>query len=312
VYTTWEVYRAAVRLDADLYHFHDPELIPVALLLRARRKRVIYDIHEDTPRALLSKEYLPIWARRPLGWMVEQIEQAACRHFSALVAATPAIASRFDGRNGKVIVIQNFPVLDELAPAARVPWSERECAVAYVGGIAENRGIRQMVEAMQYLPETLPVTLKLAGSFSPPALRNNIIKLPGWAKVDELGFVDRENVLHVLTKVKAGLVMFHAAPNHVEAQPNKLFEYMAAGIPVIVSDFPLWRQIIQDAGCGLLANPLDPKAIAEAVEYLLTHPDEAAAMGRRGREAIEEHYNWETEEHKLIRLYRTLVPNGPK
>jgi glycosyltransferase involved in cell wall biosynthesis len=305
--TTWQVYRKAVELDADVYHFHDPELIPVGLLLRARGKRVVYDVHEDVPRSILSKYYLPRWSRSLLARVAEGIEGLTSRAFSALVAATPAIADRHVGRNGNCVVVQNFPLVDEFSSAANEPWSHRAPAVAYVGGISPERGIRQMVEAMGLLPDRLEATLKLAGEFDPPWIRDELVGLPGWNRVEEVGFLDRLRVAEVLGTVQVGLVLFHPYPNHISAQPNKLFEYMSAGIPVIASDFPLWRQIVQGTGCGLLVDPLDPKAIAEAIEYVLTHPEEAEAMGRRGREAVEQHYNWETEERKLLDLYDTLL-----
>ena len=308
--TVAQVYRRAVQLDADLYHFHDPELIPVCLLLRARDRRVIYDIHEDVPRSLFapSRDYLPAHVKRPLSWLIEHLENLAARQFSALVAATPAIGWRFQVLNPHTKIISNFPIPDELASPAGVAWDKRSFSVAYVGAIALERGLRQMVEAMAYLPDHLQARLKLAGDFSPPQHRDGVVNLLGWQRVDELGFADRSQVAHLLGQVRAGLVLFHPDPNHIQAQPNKMFEYMAAGIPVIASDFPLWRDLIEGTECGLVVNPLKPGEIAGAIEFVLTHPDEAEAMGRRGREAVETRYNWESEASKLLRLYADLLP----
>ena len=304
--TVLQLYREAVRLDAGVYHFHDPELIPVGLLLRAQGKKVIYDIHEDVPRDILSKYYLPRWVRRPLAWLAERIENVASGRFSAVVPATPAIAARFATINGNTTLVQNFPTLGELSSQTRVAWGQRECSVAYVGGITEDRGIRQMVKAMSLLPVGLSATLKVVGTFSPTSLREEIRHEPGWNRVEELGFLDRMGVKAILESVRAGLVPFHPMANYVRAQPNKLFEYMSAGIPVIASDFPLWREIIQGARCGLLVDPLDVKAIAGAIEHILLYPQEAEAMGNRGREMAERQYNWGTEERRLLQLYASL------
>jgi hypothetical protein len=308
--TVWQVYREAARLNARLYHFHDPELIPVGLLLRARGKKVIYDIHEDYPQAILSKYYLRHWIRRPGSWVMERFENFASRRLSALVAATPAIAERFRGMNGRTVAIQNFPLKDEMITGWDIRWRDRPLDIVYAGGITAIRGIRQMVEAMGLLPEGLATKLILAGELSPPSFRHELAGLPGWGRVEMLGLISRRAVAQLFGNVRAGLVLFLPEPNHVRSQPNKLFEYMSAGIPVIASDFPLWREIVEEAGCGLVVNPLDPQAIAGAIEHLLTHPEEAEAMGRRGREAVEKKYNWASEEKKLLALYEEVLANA--
>ena len=104
----------------------------------------------------------------------------------------------------------------------------------------------------------------------------------------------------------AGLVTFYPLPNHVDAQPNKMFEYMSSGLPVIASNFPLWKKIIEGNKCGLCVDPLDPAAIAKAIDYIVSHPDEARAMGENGKRAVYEKYNWGVESEKLISLYRSL------
>jgi hypothetical protein len=123
--TVWQVFREAARKKADVYHFHDPELIPVGLLLRILGKKVIYDIHEDLPKHILSKDYVPGGVRRPLAWLVERVENAASGHFSALVAATSAIAERFRALNCNTVVVHNFAVLDEFTVGLQASWSER-------------------------------------------------------------------------------------------------------------------------------------------------------------------------------------------
>lgn len=305
--TTARVYREAVHLDADLFHFHMAELIPVGLLLRAHGKTVIYDIYEDTPREIFNKYYLPDYVKRPISWLLERLENFAARQFSALVAATPSIGTRFQAFNASTIVVNNYPIRDELRSPIHVPWAQRSSSVAYVGGIAPERGLFQMVKAMTYLPAHLNATLKLVGDFSPPESLTQAAHLHGWDRVEYLGTLNRTQLAQLLSQVSAGLVTFHPVPNHIKAMPNKLFEYMSAGIPVIASNFPLWRRIIADAGCGLLVDPLDPQSIANSIVHLLENPEEAEKMGKRGRKAVEEMYNWSHEEEKLLRFYRDLL-----
>jgi glycosyltransferase involved in cell wall biosynthesis len=307
--TVWRVYQEALRQRADVYHFHDPELIPVGLLLRAAGKKVIYDIHEDLPKDILSKFYLPLWSRRLIAWMAEKVEVAACGHFSALVVVTPSIAERFRPLNNQTVIIHNYPYPKEIVYALEsAPWETRRQSVAYVGGITAQRAIREMVHAMALVPESLDATLELAGNPIPDdAHPAEIYSHRGWMRVQHHGFLDQPSTFRLLHNVRAGLVLFHPEPNHVEAMPQKIFEYMGAALPLIASDFPLWRQILGGTGCGILVDPCNPQAIADAIEYVLTHPAEAEQMGRRGQAAVLKHYNWDTEAEKLVNLYSGLV-----
>jgi glycosyltransferase involved in cell wall biosynthesis len=301
------VYLKAQQLSADIYHFHDPELLPVGLMLQLSGKKVIYDIHEDTPRSLLSRAYLPKRTRFVFAWLVEKLEAFAAPLFSALVVATPAIRKRFEPFNNNIYVVNNYPRIDELNIPDQVPWQERDNSVAYVGNITSIRGIAQMIEAIAFVPEAFNPTLKLAGNFWPESLRGQMMKLDGWKRVQELGFVDRSQMKNLLGQVRAGLVLFHPEPNHVQSQPNKLFEYMSAGIPIVSSNFPLWQSLVDENECGITVDPFDVCSIADAIDYIFTHPGEAASMGRRGRKSVESIYNWHSEEKKLIELYESLV-----
>lgn len=151
--TIWQVYRAALREGARLYHFHDPELIPVGVLLKLCGKRVIYDVHEDVPRQLRTWYFIPAVLRGPLAALTEAVERLAARVFDGVAVATPVIAARFPGP--KTVTVQNFPIADELAAPWALPYADRSAVLAYVGGTSEIRGIKVMVEAMGLLPEGL-------------------------------------------------------------------------------------------------------------------------------------------------------------
>src|SRR5260370_4912888 len=256
---------------------------------------------------ILQKDYIPRPLRRPLTWTVRKLEDAACRRFSGLIAATPTIAKRFCSINPNTVVVHNFPMLDEIALNGALPWNERPPAVVYIGSISERRGIREILQALALLPSDNPAQLMLAGPFSPAELRTELMRLPGWARVKYLRVLDRPSIANLLSRVRLGLLVLQPEPNFPDAMPIKLFEYMAAGIPVIASDFPLWSEIIGEAGCGLLIDPQDPQAIARAMEYLLSHDAEAEAMGRRGRQAACELYNWNSEERVLLKFYSKLL-----
>jgi len=307
--SAWQTYRTARREDADIYHFHDPELLPFGLLLLLQGKQVIYDIHEDVPKDILSKEYLPPWVRPLISWIARKTEEGICRRFSALVTVTPSIADRLIRINPRTVVIHNFPYAEELILQEATPgnWEHRSHCVAYTGGINAQRAIHEMVSAMALLPESLPATLELAGPADSAELNSEAIRRnPGWKRVRHHGMLDQRSTFQLLRTVRAGLVLYHPEPNHIESMPQKIFEYMGAGLPVIASDFPLWRRVIGEPRCGIFVDPTNPRQIARAIEYVLTHPRESEEMGRRGQAAVLERYNWNSEAQKLVQLYREI------
>jgi glycosyltransferase involved in cell wall biosynthesis len=222
-----------------------------------------------------------------------------------VVAVTPSIAQRFRAINKQTIIVRNYPYPKEVVFAQpSLPWASRRQSVAYVGGISALRSIREMVEAMALLPSTLPAALELAGNEVPEGLRpEELYNHAGWLRVRHHGLLDQPSTFRLLHRVRAGLVLFHPVPNHMEAMPQKIFEYMGAGIPLIVSDFPMWRKLLENTGCALFVDALDSQAIANAIEYILTHPQEAEGMGLLGQAAVLEKYNWDDEAEKLVSLY---------
>ena len=300
----WRMYLAVRRARPTIVHFHDPEMLPWAFLLRLAGVKVIYDVHENAPATVLTEAYyLNPLVRRPIAFIVHALERGAKAVFSAVIAATIDIRDNF---GSSAVLVQNFPMLGELHRPNASRHSERPKHFAYVGGITAIRSAHEMVDALDILgnPE---VRLQMAGAFMPKTLEMSVTAQKGWSYVDFHGWAGRGVFSEIMGNVRAGLVLFHPLPNSITAQPNKLYEYMSTGLPVIASDFPLWRKIIEGAGSGLLVDPEDPKAIAEAMQWILDHPEEAEAMGRRGREAVENHFNWDAEAAKLIALYEDLL-----
>lgn len=300
--TTKNVYAKAIELDVDIYHFHDPEMIPIGLKLKKAGKTVIFDSHEDFASDLLTKSYIPALLRNVMSVGFMFYDMWACKKFDIIVTATPAISKLYHDRGCKTVVINNFPIIEELS----VPKVLKENIACFIGAQTPIRGIKELIEAIGKTSGKL----YLAGPIISEEFKNELMSMPSWEKVVDLGILSRNDVAEVLAKSSVGLVTYLPAPNHTDAQPNKLFEYMSVGLPVIASNFPLWQEIVVDNDCGLCVDPANTEEIAQAIQFFFDHPDEGVRMGANGMIAVNDTYNWHAEEKKLIDLYDRMVKNG--
>lgn len=300
--TTKNVLVKAIELDSDIYHLHDPELMPIGIKLKKLGKKVIFDAHEDLPKQLLAKPYLYTYIKKILSKGTALYEKYACKKFDYVVAATPYIRDKFLTFT-KSVDVNNYPVIEELS--TDMLWEKRKNQVCYVGVIAKIRGNMENVQAMAYVNKN--TSFKLAGMTYEDSFFQELMDNENWERVEFVGRLDRMGVKSLLEESKIGLVTLHPIVNYIDALPVKMFEYMLTGIPVIASDFQILKDIVDDEVCGLCVNPLDPKAIGEAIEYFVTHDSEAKQMGENGKRAVRERYNWAIEEKKLFEIYKEVL-----
>lgn len=298
LFITNKIFKKAIEINADVYHFHDPELLRIAMKLKKNGKKVIYDVHEDVPLQILAKHWINPLISKLISRFFNAYEKKIASKLDYIITATTIIRDKFLQINKNVIDINNYPEPTELKDC--INWESRENEICYIGGIFRIRGIFEILDVLK------KYKLNLAGSFSPPDLENEVINHKNWKNVNYFGFVGREKIKKMLNQSKIGLMTLHPTKNFIESQPIKMFEYMSASIPVIASNFPMWKEIIEKYNCGICVDPLDVNEISKAIEILMNDDKLAEEMGKNGRKAVEDMFNWETEEKKLVEIYKKL------
>ncbi|MEO9624195.1 MAG: glycosyltransferase [Qipengyuania citrea] len=298
-------YRYALDVGADLYHFHDVEMLPYALMLKRQTgAKVVFDSHECFREDVVAKHWIPKFFRPTVGFIVGGVEDFVVRRIDQVVAATPHIQEIFEREAQRVITVNNYPIADEFSAVVQKLHNDRR-SICYVGAISFARGIIPLLDSLSYIDSS--VTLDVAGPFAGKEVEEACYSHPNWGRVFYHGQVSRNVVAQIYSSAFAGMATLLPVPNHILSKPIKLFEYMSAGVPVICSDFPLWQSLIATGGCGKVVDPIDPKAIATAVEALRLDPIMGSNMGRRGIDLVRNEYNWGREGCKLVETYDALL-----
>lgn len=291
--------RVALRNRPTIIHLHDPELVWAIPVLRVLGRRVVYDAHEDLPRQLANRDYRSP-ARRRLLRMIGRGVLAIARSADHVIAATESIARSFP--QDRTTVVRNFPrtEIKELG-------TQRRDAVAYVGLLTERRGATSMVEAFGHQDFPNAWTADVAGPVDPPSLLGQLQSRPGWKRVQFHGQISPPAVESLLESAQVGVVVLQRSQAYLESLPTKMFEYFAAGLPVIASDFPLWREIIERHECGLLVDETNPAEIARAVHRYANDAELRARHSENALRAARTELNWASEEARLLSAYGRLL-----
>jgi len=304
----WRVYRLAVKEDADVYHFHDPELMIVGLLLKLHGKKTIWDVHEHYPNSILDKYYLAKPLRRVISKSFDLFERAVVRFFDYVIYTTPFVGQRYQTMKVRSSPIENYPILRLSGTFQREPQKR----IIYLGGMARIRGLLEVIEAFALVTQKHPDwELYLVGSCRQASfeqeLKDLVQKRGVTAQVKFVAWVPYEEKERLSSQAALGVITYLPCSNNTSCLPNKLFDYMLVGLPVVASDFPLYREVVETHHCGLTVDPTQPEDIARAMEYLIEHPREARQMGENGRRAVLEKYNWEQESRKLLQIYEAVL-----
>lgn len=302
-----QVICAALSSRAPIVHLHDPELLWALPLLRVLRRTVVYDAHEDLPEQVRSKEYLGPVARRG-STVAAHAAVAVARRSRTVVAATPTIAHRF--RADRTVLVRNVPRLrveDTDAPSV----TTRDRVAVYLGSMSRDRGIEVLtgVAASAGLPEGWRVVT--AGPIDSAVDRDAFDALVDTGGIDHRGVLAPQAARDLLLTARVGLLPLMPTPAYAASIPTKLFEYLAAGLAVVATDVPLWRQLLDGADCATWVPPGDPGSVVAALRRYDSDPDLLRRHAEAGRALVLERFRWDHEEHVLLDLYRSLSGASP-
>jgi glycosyltransferase involved in cell wall biosynthesis len=300
----WTLFRKALRAKGRFYIFHDPELFGAALLLRLLGKRVAYDAHENLPMQVLQKQWLPAPVRYAIFPFVYLAEWTGSRLLTGVISAIPITVSRFP-RN-RTVLVRNFPTASALELlTSGGPLHTRQNVAIYSGGITAIRGIRELVSAFNGMHNA---ELWLLGKFEESVFEREILdNLP--ANVKYLGFRPFPDVLKLYSSAKIGAVLLYPEPNHRNSLPIKLFEYMAAGLPVLISNLPEFSAMIK--GCGIQVDPRNVSDIRTALIKLFSDAEMAEEMSQTARRRALAEFTWENEGRRLLDFCSSRLSSTP-
>ncbi len=297
-------YETALALDCELYHLHDPELLPFALKLKRRGKIVVFDSHEFYALLIQEKGYIPGFLKKTASRVYGMLEARAFQKLDAVIIPCTSYGKNpFEKCAKRTVIVDNLPDAGRFPPPKPL-YPDAENAVGYVGGISTERGITNLVRACAIAG----ARLRLAGPVW-PAYLEELQSMPEYSCVDYAGVVPYDEVPEYCRHFSVGMATLLNIHQYVSIDnlPTKVYEYMGMGLPVVLSDRPAARALAEECDCCACVNPDDPAAIAAAIRSLLDDPDRRARMGANGYRALQERFNWKTEEEKLLALYAELL-----
>lgn len=304
LFTTRKVLKKAIDLNCDIYHFHDPELIPIGIKLKKLGKKVIFDIHENIALQISDKTYIVKPLRKIFSIIYRRYEKFALRKFDYLVLAEESYMKYYQELSKNIIVVLNMPDMRPFEKFSNQNRNKNE--LFYIGDISIERGLDITIEAISQLKEKYPeIMMHYIGSYEPSLIKSlNLNHIN-----DNIKFYGRLSLfdgLEYSRSAKVGLSVLKPIQNYIKSYSTKIFEYMALGLPVITSNFPLYKDVVEKYHCGICIDPLNVKELVEAIEYIFSNPDEARLMGENGKNLISEKFNWSIEEAKLLGMYVEL------
>ncbi len=306
-YSSREAVDKAKKINADVFHFHDPELLLhiKKLKLKFPESKVFYDIHENY--CVRFKMWgLPAF----VGRLFRIFELFIIRRLDGYTITTQSMQELFKSSNKPSCIINNSVNISRLEKLNINDTQFTYPPIIYTSGTHSHaRNCIETIRAMRYMNKEIPFQMIFGGKYDSDIDQEMKAQATADGTINYLkleGMLPWEVNFERTSEAFLGCVIYADNSNNRVALPNRLFEYMYCGIPVVATDFPELRNIINKTRCGILVNSEDPEDIARAFEYLLLHPEEAQAMGARGKQAIYTDYGFHVDLKRLEVFYNNF------
>ena len=298
-------------LDA-LIHIHDPELLLVSLLPVLCGARVIYDVHEFYAERIPASRWLPAPLRRVAATLYRYAEKAIVPRLAGVVVVSEAMVPMYERylTAERIALVRNYPYFDDndVALARRTPHPLGGKPYAlHTGGAMRLRAFHDLVGAGEYL-HARDADLKLVNlgevslSEYSPTERDALMRRAARAGIMMVGQLSFTETLTWLAHAESAYLPLIDSPNNRRGMPNKLFEYLGFGLPIVASDVGRVGDIVRRSGCGIVVAPDDGAAHGAALEHLHHNQEERSVYARSAVNAGVD-YHFDRECDRLASLY---------
>ena len=291
-------------MQPDILHFHDPELMFVSKMLQSKNTQVIFDVHEDVAKGILTKIWIPFNLRSLVANIYIIFEKLLTPNMGLVLAERSYLDSYKIYKHNRKAVVENLPI-EKITRIGSDNTKYPVTTFAYLGSITVSRGAIKMIKIIKKLREKgqnarLVFIGPVNDEVSPSPFYKKAIE-EGW--LDSYGYMQADNALKIIQKCHVGLAILDSEPNYINSYPTKMFEYMGLGLPVIVSNFSLYQEVVNDSDCGFTVDPKDEKQLEYLMSFLIRHPEQATKYGLNGKKAVISKYNWSTQANNLLKFY---------
>jgi glycosyltransferase involved in cell wall biosynthesis len=306
LFAKYQFVQKALEIDADVYQLHSPELLSLGVKLKKLGKKVVYDAHEDLSAHILEKEWLPKLTRGLISFVITKYMDFVYRRIDEIISPHSHVVSVINEKMGKGILVANFPLIKPLDYNDIVPVEQRDLVLCYSGTVYSYSNQEATLSAMSYITNCVYEVAGYIEDQHKYALR----QMSANKKVIFHDRLNQDALRKLYLRSLIGVVVYDYKLNLGyklgSYGTNKLFEYMEAGLPIICTDYTLWKEIVDEYKCGIYVQPGNVESLVSAINTINSNRSLAKEMGINSRKAAEERFNWDSENKKYLSVFQSF------